>query len=745
MRKYIATILILLFSCLAFAQTPKEVKLISSELSKGFTSKGLIRIIRPVFSHEGSTLAADSANFDQKRNTFDAFGNIVITQPNGTTVYSDLLNYNGNNKVAILTRNVRLIDGDATLTTDRLTYNMATKIGTYIGGGKIVNGQNVLTSKRGYYFANTRDAYFRNNVVLTTPDALIKSDTLRYNTTSKIAYFYGPTNIYGKDDTLYTENGTYNTVNDQARFGKNNLYTQGSKSLKGDSLFYDRKAGYGRALGNITFVDAAEKITFKGDIGLYNKAEESILATKNAYVIITTESDSAKVDSIYMTADTLFSKMVLDSKIKPYRKQELRKDTDLEEVVATDAEAGADGNAEPKPLKPGRKERNEAKNKKADAGKIPVKPDEKVPPLDSLAAKKPGDKRDSISADSIAKLKTEIKQPDSTQIVNPKSEMVAVDTVVAEVAKKAIVKDKPVVVKQSRKERRAAKNQKKDASRSSAKPDENLAKPADSIAAKKPELALADSLTKSEKAAGKKDFDPQAAPKLAKRADSLIVDTAKTRIVMAYHKAKVFKSDLQARADSLFFSYGDSTLRFYVNPMIWTQGSQLSADTVYLQLKNKKLDNMLLQHNAFIVNTDEGDSTHFNQVKGKVITGLFTDGKLNRMYVDGNAESIYYVKEDSTYTGLNRMLSSRIKVLFKDSKLKDIISILKPEGNYYPIDEIPKDEEILKGFIWKPKDRPRSKEEIIPSLGRKQQPKPAVKTPAKKPVKKPAKVVTKSN
>ena len=665
MRKYILLILIAFSYCSGFAQTGQKVELISSQLSKGFTSKGLIRIIRPVFSHEGSTLAADSANFDQKSNVFDAFGNVVITQPNGTTVYSDLLNYNGNTKLAVLTRNVRLVDGDATLTTGLLTYNMGTKIGTYLGGGKIVNGQNVLTSKRGYYFANTRDAYFRNNVVLTSPDAVIKSDTLRYNTTSKIAFFYGPTNIYGKDDTLYTENGQYNTVNDQARFGKNNLYTQGNKSLKGDSLFYDRKQGYGRAIGNITFIDAAENITFKGDIGLYRKDDESILATKNAYVIITTESDSAKVDSIYMTADTLFSKMVLDKQIKPFRKEELKSDKDLKETEtiaekkedkagAPKATALAENAATERKPKPSRKQRKAAKNKTETTEKVAEEPIAKpVAPSDTGAVKKP-------VVDSV-----KVQQP--------------ADSVVK-------------------------------------KPSKRASKKAASVSTKK---------------------------KVETVKDTLPADTAKTRIVMAYHHAKIFKSDLQARADSMFFSYGDSTVRCYVNPMIWTQGSQLSGDTVYLQLKNKKLDNMLLQHNSFIVNTEEGDSTHFNQVKGKIITGFFADGKLDRMFVDGNAESIYYVKEDSVYSGMNRMLSSRIKVLFKDSKLKDIISILQPEGNYYPIDEIPADEDILKGFIWKPKERPKSKEEIIPSLARKKQPKP--KAPVKKPTAKATPVVRKAN
>src|SRR5690606_22268990 len=99
-------------------------------------------------------------------------------------------------------------------------------------------------------------------------------------------------------------------------------------------------------------------------------------------------------------------------------------------------------------------------------------------------------------------------------------------------------------------------------------------------------------------------------------------DTTKTRIVEAFHHVKIFKSDLQAKADSAFYSYADSTIRCYINPMIWTQGSQLSADTIYLQLKNNKLDNMLLETNGLIVNT-ENDSTKFNQIKGKTLTGIF--------------------------------------------------------------------------------------------------------------------------
>src|SRR5690606_28624464 len=57
-------------------------------------------------------------------------------------------------------------------------------------------------------------------------------------------------------------------------------------------------------------------------------------------------------------------------------------------------------------------------------------------------------------------------------------------------------------------------------------------------------------------------------------------DTAKVRIISAWRKVKVFKSDLQSKSDSAFFSYGDSTLRIYQSPMLWAQGSQMSADTM---------------------------------------------------------------------------------------------------------------------------------------------------------------------
>jgi len=210
-------------------------------------------------------------------------------------------------------------------------------------------------------------------------------------------------------------------------------------------------------------------------------------------------------------------------------------------------------------------------------------------------------------------------------------------------------------------------------------------------------------------------------------------DTVTTRIIRAYHNVKIFKSNIQAKTDSLFYTSADSTLRCYGNPIIWSEGSQVVGDTIYVQFKKNKLNNLQAFKNAFLVSTPK-DSLRFNQIKGRYMTGFFSEGKLKNLYVDGNAESIYYTQDDSTkvYKEMNQTLSSRIKFTFKNNDIDDIVYINSIEGALNPENKVSKDN-VLKGFSWKPKERPKSKRDAIGSSGVKK-PKskvPAAKTPTK--------------
>ncbi len=673
MRKYLLFLLFVSCSLVSVAQQVTRVELLKSDSFIGLKRNGesTNKVINPVFQQDNATLTCDSAYFYLSKNSFEAFGNVHINQADTVNIYSDNLNYDGNTKTALLTNNVRLTDNQAVLTTNDLVYNLGTKIGQYHNGGKIVNGKNTLTSQNGYYFTQNKDAYFRHNVEVKSPEVLIISDTLKYNTISKIAYFFGPTNIYGKTDTLYTENGQYNTKNDQASFGKKNLYTQNSKSLKGDSLFYDGKQGFGRAVKNIIFKDTAQKIELRGDLGLYKKKDESITVTKNAYVVFVTEKDSVSKDSIWLTADTLKS-MVL-------RKKDLYQLRENIRLALLKSSAKADS------LKSESVVNNE---------------EEEIPSQPTL-----------LNTDSLTKDST---LTDSTRIMFLKDSLLARQT---------FLKDSALKVKELKKqeiERWREENKKPkslDIPIVSKAPSKQVIWPALKETGNK--FGLMPIIVKVKKSDIKfVPLDPDAS------------DTTKIRVVSAYKKVKIFKSDLQAKADSAFFSYGDSTMRIYQKPLVWAQGSQLSADTMYIQMKNKKMDNLDMIRNAIIVNTD--DSVKFNQIAGKYMKGYFRNEKLDVIFVNGNAESIYFPKDSSNSNGMMRSIASRMRINFDDDSVMSVTFIRKPEHTYYPIDKMTEELKTLPNFNWKPKERPKSKLDILPSLAKKEDKKVEVKKSDKK-------------
>ncbi|MVN22068.1 OstA-like protein [Mucilaginibacter arboris] len=684
MHKLLISFCLLLLTISVSAQKkPTKVILVSSEKTLFAKVNGVdvVKVYRGTFQHENATLQSDSAYFYQQRNAFDAFGHVVIHQADTLNIYSDLLNYNGNTHIAILTNNVRLVDKDATLSTNHLNYNTLTRYGTYTDGGTLSQNENTLVSRNGYYFGFSRDSYFRYDVVLTGKDALVKSDTMRYNSNSKIAYFYGPTHIYQKTDTLYTEWGTYNTNNRQALGTKNNRYQQGSKTMVGDTLFFDDIAGFGRANNHIVFNDTQQKIKLFGDLANYYQKQERTVVTKNAYVIFVTEQrDSVNRDSVN------------------HPEKYAVKKASAKTTTAASAEKSAVKTALPPKQSP-KLAATEKTRPPLLKDTVIIKRDSIYLTADTLESYVSTYKAEKIKREQmfLAGLRdTSVKaRPKPKPKIKGKNDLEAIQVDLRNLTDTTYLHreffGKMILPKPEKK------------------------RVVDTMAIRK---ARQDSIRKS------MEKDPVYATRKV-----VLSDTSRVRVINSWHHAKIFKSDLQAVADSITFSNSDSLVRLYVKPIIWTEGSQLTGDTIYLQLKNKKLDNMDLIRHSFVVNT-QGDSTNFNQISGKKIRGIFNNNRLSTLFVDGNAESIYFDYENNKATKLNHSLSSRIRIQLKENKPSLIAFLSKVDAQLYPAEGLKDDQKILKGFIWKPKDRPVSKESIIPGLAGK--PKKAAPPPKSK-------------
>jgi len=444
--------------------------------------------------HLNTRMFCDSAILNRDSNRVEAFGSIHIIQNDTIHLYGDKLNYDGNEELAKVRENVRLVNKNIVLTTDFLDYDRKDDVAYYFNGGKIVDERNQLTSSLGFYYPRTGEVNFKDSVVLINPDYKMYSDTLKYFTRSEVVGIVGPTNIYSDENKIFSELGFYDTRNDRARLLKNNYIDGGEQTLRGDTILYNRNDGFGEVFSGMALEDTANNVIITGDYGYYNEKTGKALATKKAVL-----KQVYGNDTLFLHADTL-------------------------------------------------------------------------------------------------------------------------------------------------------------------------------------------------------------------RADPIPGDL-ENKIVRAFHKVQFYRYDLQGRCDSMVYDFRDSTNTFYHDPVIWAQGNQITASEIKLYTRNRVLYKAEMIENAFLIAPE--DSIHFNQIKGKKMTGYFKDNQLYKIDVDGNGQTVYYPKDQEYVIGVNRAESSSLTIFLKNRKVETIILRTQPAGNMNPPFVLDEELTRLEGFLWLEKYRPRKYEDIF--------------------------------
>ena len=477
------------------AQKTKKIEIINSDVIEYDEELGpdIQKLIGNVeFEHDTYKMTCDSAYFSSKQ-IVDAFGRVHINQGDTLHLYGDYLKYTGEIKLAEVRDNVRLIKKDMYLETQFLDFDMNEDVGYYFHGGKIYNGDNTLKSSKGYFYSREDLFYFRDTVIIKNAQYTMYSDTLKYYTQTKEAHFLGPTEIVGEDDYIYCENGWYNTETDISQFNKDAYLISGSQILKGDSLYYERDNGLGKAFNNVVIIDTVESVVLKGDYGYYLEEPYYALMTKKAEFMQFQDGDT-----LYMHADTIVS-----------------------------------------------------------------------------------------------------------------------------------------------------------------------------------------------------DLDT----------------SGMYKVINAYHKVKLYRFDLQGKCDSMSYSFVDSIIRLYTEPVIWSEDHQLTADYIEIHTKNNVIDQVQMYSASFIIAMT--DSIRFDQIKGKDMIGYFRDNELYQVDVKGNGQTIYFPLDDEELIGVNKAESSDLVILFKDNKPDKIYFLNNPVATLYPPFDLPKEQLYLNNFIWLDKYRPKSKEDIF--------------------------------
>lgn len=185
------------------------------------------------------------------------------------------------------------------------------------------------------------------------------------------------------------------------------------------------------------------------------------------------------------------------------------------------------------------------------------------------------------------------------------------------------------------------------------------------------------------------------------------------QIFLAYRDVRLIRANMSGICDSLYYSSIDSIFRLHQQPILWMDSTQMQSDSIYIYMKDDEAEKVELFNHAIIIH--ENDPGVYNQIAGKKITAWFRDNHLTHVLVDGNAESIYFLKNDSNqYLGGNHAIGAWINVTFNDSNEVQKINVSKsPEAKFTPIQQIHFDSYRLPNFAWYWSYKPHTKWDVI--------------------------------
>lgn len=190
------------------------------------------------------------------------------------------------------------------------------------------------------------------------------------------------------------------------------------------------------------------------------------------------------------------------------------------------------------------------------------------------------------------------------------------------------------------------------------------------------------------------------------------------REARAYHKVRVYRTDVQAVCDSLVFSSKDSCLTMYRDPILWNGQQQLLGEQIMVYMNDSTIDWAHIHNQALSV--ERIDTVNYNQVSGKDMKAYFKDGEMEQVDVIGSVRLVYYpMEKDSTLIGMNVSESSELNVYLENRKLKKMVMKPQSSGTIFPMDQLPPEKMKLENFGWFDYVRPLNKKDIFHWRGKK--------------------------
>ena len=603
-------------------------------------------------------------------------------------------------------QNIRKVIGEARffhnntyMLCDTAMWNIDTKVIDAIGNVSIIQDGTVLTSDRMVYRIDFNLAEFRGNMVqLEDRDHnMLRTRHLDYNTKDSVAVFAHGGSMRDKDGQIIeSENGTYDAKIRTFNFRDDvNMFTD-SIFVKTTALKYESDlslATFGRG------TDAwQEDNMLSADAGWYDRGKEIFFFRDNVHVM--TDTQEGWSDSLYFYRNTMDVIM-------------------LGRAQVTDTTRNVSGLA-------GRIEYVDSLSKVTMTRKPAV-----------ISEVEDQGQRDTVyfGADSLVYYTVRKCDIDSLVVEASAQRLAYFDTdPVGNYRKKAAEEAAKAAAEAAKNDPNRPPDRKPQQGKPStadtagqqpssvSEPESGQTAPADTVSA--PADSLMSGAGTLSLVAGTDSLvagaDSLAIADSIAVTDSMAVipppeDTTEIGFVTALRNVKVYRKNMQIVCDSLEYTDLDSLARLYKSPVIWNEVTQqYAADSITAVIRNNAMEKAALMSNAFIHMQSE-DTLYYNQIKSTEMLAFFSkDGELTRFDALGGALGMFFLEENDAIATVNKKDSKMLSATFRDGEIERVYYYDEAKSDAYPVVQLPKEEQRLKGFNWLPKLRPADRTAVTP-------------------------------
>jgi lipopolysaccharide export system protein LptA len=603
-----------------------------------------------VYYHNMTVMTCDSAVRYNDR-LLEFFGNVIINRDD-MFIYGQRVLYDAESNIArVFDHIVKMTDRDAVFYTYNLQFDTEENIAHFYGGGTVTQGETLLEADRGWYNADLQEVLCAGRVELRDTTYLIRSDSMGYNIDTGISTFYTKSYIWSDEgDILSAEEGWYDTSTGHYLFRRNSYVITSTREIWAEEMEYTEDTEYVEMRQDIQILDDEEQVMGFGDFGRYSNITGEGMLTQRPSVV---SFDTSRGDSLFMRSDTML--LYLVKKGNPFHSSSRGNGTQ---------ERSRDDSWEEEPL-----------------------PEQRIGPMGAFRNEElnetiGGSSEEGITDGSSEEETSEPSGDVREEVVRGRGGPRNVDLVTYRIFPRDTIDVYELET-------------------------DGLS---EEVVESWEEILSNDHEEYLESEQGEPATEAESLPEAEPASETTPAEEPEEeRVVVAYRNVKIFRSDFQAVCDSLVGFTVDSMIQMFITPVMWNGDNQITSETATIYTKERQVDRALFEGGTPMMSS-KLDAIRYNQISGRRIEALFSDGEMYRVDVRGNGLAYYYMQEDNEVGALQGFLrgqSADITFRLEDRVVVDVVFITNVDYEVFPMDGIPANQsQVMTGFTWESERRP---------------------------------------